>query len=199
MPQSPDIYDKNEDSKIRIPLRSLNLNSNRFKEFPPVMDSNYDFEHEAKTADFDKENVNPIENYKLELKKCHSYDRQSLGSPQTSNVKLAAHSNSAFEPFQQVKTTDTGSEVLQDSMFLISKIEDILSVNHSNQSKLSNKLDYTLCWSLVSSALSQSTSDETQRLYNKYNILRQQNSVPLPQLSEDYKECRKLYFPTTAN
>lgn len=199
MPQSSDFYDENEDSKIRIPLRSLNLNSNMFREFPPVMNSNYDFERKVKTTHPDKENINPIENCKLELSRSNSFDRQSLGSPRNSNVRLAAHSNSAFEPFQQGKATATESQFLRDSMLLITKIEDILSVNHSKRSNSPNKLDYTLCLSLLSSTLSQSANDETQRLYNKYNILRPQRSEPLTQLSEDYKECRKLYFPDIAN
>jgi hypothetical protein len=84
-------------------------------------------------------------------------------------------------------------------MSLIAKIEDILSVNHSKRSTPRNKLDYTLCLSLVSSTLSQSTNDETERLYSKYNILRPQKSVPLPQLSDNCRECRTLYFPVTAN
>jgi hypothetical protein len=112
IPQSSCDYDDNEDSKIRIPLTRLNLNSNRFREFPPVMNSNYDFEHEVKTVNSDKENVNPIENCKLELCRSISNDVLSLNSPNTPNIKLAAHSNSAFEPFRQLKTTATGSEVL---------------------------------------------------------------------------------------
>lgn len=163
------------------------------------MDSNYDFEQKENTTHPDKENINPIENCKLDLCRSYSFDRQSTGSPQTSKVRLAAHSNSAFEPFTQGKTTATESQVLQDSMLLITKIEDILSTNHSKRSNSPNKLDYTLCLSLLSSTLSQSTNSETQRLYNKYNILKPQRSEPVTQVSEDYKECRKLYFPAIAN
>ena len=170
IPNAVEPCEPESDSKIRIPLSSLNLNSNNCNEFPPTQKQYKSSKRRRDSNHKEKENFIPKLDFSRKVSEGISFDRSSLGSPKASSVKLAAHSKSAFEPFKHSKTTDCDSSTLNDSMSLISKLEDILSTKHQPTPTCNSKMDYTLCLSLVSSVWSQSPSYETKRLCQKYGV-----------------------------
>jgi len=155
---------KCSDSKIRIPLRTLNLNSNIFNEFPPSSIKTTKLQKRRSTNDI------KISKKKLIDEENNTKRKRSLGSPQTSVLKLNFSSKSAFEPVVNSKTTATHTRQFEDSMSLISNIEKILSINHKGEISSGSSMDYKLCLSLTSSVWSQSSREETDRLYEKYSV-----------------------------
>jgi hypothetical protein len=125
-----------DDKKIKIPLRSLDLNLNDFNKFPPASRKHKKISSKPKRIEMtNKENICPDVLTPLQLRKNSSEGRNSIESLKSSQIKLTAHSKSAFEPLKQSKATDTTSNTLKSSMSLISRMEQILSANHQTQVK----------------------------------------------------------------
>lgn len=165
----------NDDSKIKIPLRALNLNSNVYDGFPPsAKRQKRKKSKQKKTIQVNKENSDPTALPSLELRKNSSEGLHSLNSFNGSQLKLRTHTNSAFEPLPHSKLNakacflnksfpnENNWSPVKSSTSLLQKIENILAVNHQKQLNSSPKMDYVLCLSLVSSLLENSTKDETE-------------------------------------
>jgi len=171
VPEFPLLNTDSDDKKIKIPLRSLDLNLNDFNKFPPASRKHKKISSKPKRIEMtNKENICPDVLTPLQLRKNSSEGRNSIESLKSSQIKLTAHSKSAFKPLKQSKATDTTSNTLKSSMSLISRMEQILSANHQTQVKWSPKMDYTLWLSLVSSLWSSSNMEETSKLYQKHSI-----------------------------
>lgn len=169
----------NEDSKIKIPLRNLNLNLN---EFPLLTQKkverreNFEIEDEASKENMDP-NYDDMEAPSPSTPDFKEIGHDSLNLKKATSVPLSNSSKSAFEPFRNSKTTAIDSGNFKDSLDLITKIEKILSTKHEAQVEAPPKMDYALCLNLVSSLWTQTPSQETERLYHKHKVLKHSGAL----------------------